>query len=288
MKKIITFAAGVLAGAVIFGGGVAIAAGILAQPKTAKIEIDGKAVDLKGYLIEDAHYFQLRDLSASLASGGKDFSIVWDGAGNRVIIDTSRGYDPNEQYAPPPSDTTPSDASGLSIKERITMTPRDDGSYAIHTIGKSIAGKLANGKAITDENITAMLSELEVLYPDGFSWGDGKNGTYYSYWSGTFGRGGGCNSWAGMTADLIWGDDAKFTTHGDLNKVRPGDVVQLLNNETGREHWFVVRGTFTSETGNARINTCEGNAGGVVVWTERPVDYTVQSYPESVVYTFYK
>ena len=287
-KSTLSFAAGVLVGAVIFGGGVAIAAGIMAQPKTALIEIDGKAVDLKGYLIEDAHYFQLRDLSASLAPGGKDFSIVWDGAGNRVIIDTSRGYDPNEQFKPQTSDTTPSDASGLSIKERITITPRDDGSYAIHTVGKSIPGKLANGKAITDDNITAMLSELEALFPDGFPWGDGDNGTYYSYWSGTFGLGGACNSWAGMTADLIWGDDAKYTTHGDLTKVRPGDIVQLKNKETGREHWFVVRGLGTSITGSAIIYICDGNVNGKVSWGDCVIGATIYDYPNSIVYTFHK
>jgi hypothetical protein len=94
------FIAGAIAGAVIFGGTAAYAAGILAQPKTAAVVIDGKTIDLKGYLIEGNHYFQLRDLDEKLKPGGKDFSVVWDGAGNRVIVDTSRGYDPDEQFSP--------------------------------------------------------------------------------------------------------------------------------------------------------------------------------------------
>ena len=94
---------GILIGTVIAGGSVAYAAGILAQPKTAAIVINGQTVDLKGYIIEGAHYFQLRDLSEKLKPGGKDFSVVWDGQNNRVLIDTSRGYDPNEQYTPPVS-----------------------------------------------------------------------------------------------------------------------------------------------------------------------------------------
>jgi len=99
MKKTSSFVLGFAIGAFLFGGSVAYAAGILAQPKTAAVVIDGKAVDLKGYLIEGSHYFQLRDLATALAPGGKDFSIVWDGAANTIRIDTRRGYDPNEIMA---------------------------------------------------------------------------------------------------------------------------------------------------------------------------------------------
>jgi hypothetical protein len=118
---------GILLGGVIFGGAAAYAAGILAQPKTAAIIIDGQTVDLKGYIIEDAHYFQLRDLSEKLKAGGKDFSAVWDGQNNRVLIDTSRGYDPNEQYIPPDGanpnpdgDSTGADGSGRISDVKLT------------------------------------------------------------------------------------------------------------------------------------------------------------------------
>jgi uncharacterized protein YkwD len=94
------FVIGFALGAALFGGTVAYAAGIMAQPKTAAVVIDGRTVELQGYIIEGSHYFRLRDLDAALVPGGKDFSIVWDGGGNRVIIDTTRRYDPNEQYIP--------------------------------------------------------------------------------------------------------------------------------------------------------------------------------------------
>ena len=95
------FLIGFVLGAILFSGPVAIAAGIIAQPKTAAVIIDGKEADLKGYLIEGAHYFQLRDLDAALKPSGKDFSIVWDSQGNRIVIDTSRGYSPHETMAAP-------------------------------------------------------------------------------------------------------------------------------------------------------------------------------------------
>jgi uncharacterized protein YkwD len=96
------FIAGIIVGALIFGGTTAYAISVLAQPKTAEVWIDGQEVNLKGYLIDGSHYFQLRDLDAKLVPGGKDFSVVWDGGGNRIIIDTTRRYDPNEQYTPAP------------------------------------------------------------------------------------------------------------------------------------------------------------------------------------------
>ena len=101
MKSKLHFVLGFILGAIIFGGATAFAAGAIAQPKTAATVIDGKEIDLKGYLIEGAHYFQLRDLDAALKPGGKDFSIVWDSLGNRIIIDTSRGYDPGETFSIP-------------------------------------------------------------------------------------------------------------------------------------------------------------------------------------------
>ena len=99
--------AGFILGAAIFGGSAAVASTIMANQKTAAVIIDGADIDLKGYIIEGNHYFQLRDLSDCLKPGGKDFSIVWDGGSNRIIIDTSRGYDPNETL--PSSNDSPTE-----------------------------------------------------------------------------------------------------------------------------------------------------------------------------------
>jgi len=127
MKKIggIQFFIGVAVGAVVFGGSVALASGIMAQPKTAGVVIDGNPYDLKGYVVEGSHYFQLRDLATALRLSGKDFSVAWDGQGNRVVIDTSRGYDPNEQYSYPTQaqashvaqDSVPVQESAMDVEE---------------------------------------------------------------------------------------------------------------------------------------------------------------------------
>ena len=106
MKKAITFGAGMLAGAIVFGGATAIAAGIIANPTTSTVLVNGAEVNLTAYNINDNNYFKLRDIGDAV-----DFSVVWDGANNRILIDTSRGYDPNEHYAPQATETPPPPAT---------------------------------------------------------------------------------------------------------------------------------------------------------------------------------
>ncbi|MDR1320301.1 MAG: hypothetical protein LBK56_02595 [Gracilibacteraceae bacterium] len=103
-KGQITFVAGFLAGAIIFGGAAAYAAGVIAQPETVSAVIDGRTATLKGYVIEGHHYFRLSETSLALKASGKDFSAVWDDASNRVVIDTTRGYEGEQlpQTAPAP------------------------------------------------------------------------------------------------------------------------------------------------------------------------------------------
>ena len=150
MKKTSNFVLGFVVGAFLFGGTVAYAAGILAQPKTAVVVIDGRVVDLKGYLIEGAHYFQLRDLAVALAPGGKDFSIIWDGAANTIRIDTRRGYDPNEIMVIAPV-STPTPVPTLS------PTPRPSSRTAP-------AGVLAKDLAIwLDEDYALFDNEIEAI-----------------------------------------------------------------------------------------------------------------------------
>ena len=105
MKKagVLQFVSGFMLGALALGGSIALASGVTAQPKTADVIVDGRHVDLEGYVIDGSHYFQLRGLSESLKPGGKDFSVEWDGANSLVLIDTRRGY---AQDGPPTSPGT--------------------------------------------------------------------------------------------------------------------------------------------------------------------------------------
>jgi uncharacterized protein YkwD len=94
MKGKLNFVLGFVLGAAIFGGATAVAAGVLANPTTSRVLVDGTEVHAEAYNINGSNYFKLRDIAQAV-----DFSVVWDGTGNRILIDTARGYTPNEALA---------------------------------------------------------------------------------------------------------------------------------------------------------------------------------------------
>jgi hypothetical protein len=281
MKKALTFGAGILVGAVLFGGSLAIAAGVTANPTQSRVFVNGNEVKLEAYNIGGNNFFKLRDIGNEV-----DFSVVWDGEGQRILIDTSRGYDANETYKPQTTETptTPAPNASLSVKDRIEYVKHND-IIGLITTGGAVPGKLANGKDITAENIAAVFAEIEAIFPDGTSWGDGTNGTMYTH-GGDITSGGGCNSWASMVGELLWGKGAQYTTHGDLTKVKAGDIVHLKNDATGREHWFVVTGT-GDQLGLPIILSCDGNVGGKVSWGNYAIGAAIYDNPNSTIYSFY-
>ncbi|MDR0906588.1 MAG: CAP domain-containing protein [Oscillospiraceae bacterium] len=97
-----SFLVGVLIGALAFGGITATAVGILATPSTVRVVVDGTEVKLEGYNIHNNNFFMLRDNAEAV-----NYSVVWDGPNNTIYIDTTRGYDPNEQYIPPTATPSP-------------------------------------------------------------------------------------------------------------------------------------------------------------------------------------
>lgn len=54
---------------------------------SSKLYLDGQAVDLTAYTIQGSNYFKLRDIGALF-----NFSVEWDGANEKVIIDTNLPY----------------------------------------------------------------------------------------------------------------------------------------------------------------------------------------------------
>lgn len=141
---------------------------------------------------------------------------------------------------------------------------------------------LANGKAVTEENIWEILAEYQERYPTGTTWGQER-----TYTSPTFGYGAACDAWAYMISDALWGD-ASYTTHTDLNQVKAGDIVYLYNQETRSGHWLVVTGIGSDSEGFSYFISCDGNNGGKVMWDSRNyVQHTTNMYPDFTIYSFY-
>jgi len=87
MKSKFNFVLGFVLGAIIFGGATAFAAGIIANPTTSKVLVNGTEINAEAYNINGSNYFKLRDIGQAI-----DFAVTWDGAGNRILIDTRLPY----------------------------------------------------------------------------------------------------------------------------------------------------------------------------------------------------
>jgi len=191
----------------------------------------------------------------------------------------------NSDENPPVSDV----ASRLTI-ETATSWYTTGYKFEVTVTGDAIPGKLANDSAISDENILAILAELELIIPEGTSWGAKGSGydTYYYGSDNPVSNGGGCNGFAGMVCDLLYGHGAEYTSHSDLSKVKCGDIVHLYNSNSASEHWIVVKSTSTDSEGLMKFSACEGNANGKVTWSfPRYTGSTGYLYPDHTVYCFY-
>lgn len=73
--RILYGAACFMLGAVMFGGGVAYAAGVIAERSTNTVYVDGRRVELEAYSINDTNYVKLRDVGQAVG-----FNVYWNGA----------------------------------------------------------------------------------------------------------------------------------------------------------------------------------------------------------------
>ena len=80
----IIFAAGLMVGALVFGGTAVYAAGVLAERSNCRMFVNGQEVQLEAYLIAGKNYVQLREVGQTVG-----FNVYWDGA---VRIDSSAPY----------------------------------------------------------------------------------------------------------------------------------------------------------------------------------------------------
>jgi len=82
--KQLQFLAGIVTGAVLFGGGTAAAAGVLANPSWQPIYVDGEQVQMEAYNINGSNYVKLRDIGKEVG-----FNVFWQ---DGVQVDSSAPY----------------------------------------------------------------------------------------------------------------------------------------------------------------------------------------------------
>ena len=83
-KSIPSFVVGLLCGMTLFGGSVACAAGLIAEPTWNPIFVDGVQVEMEAYRIGGHNYVKLRDIGQMVG-----FNVYWQGG---VQIDSSTLY----------------------------------------------------------------------------------------------------------------------------------------------------------------------------------------------------
>lgn len=85
--KHLELVAGIAIGAVLFGGGVAYAAGLLAEPSTQTFYLGGRQIQLEAYAINGYNYVKLRDVGRAV-----DFNVCYDAGRNAAIIEPDKPY----------------------------------------------------------------------------------------------------------------------------------------------------------------------------------------------------
>ncbi len=266
--KYVPFTAGIIVGGVLFSGGTALAAGLMAEPSSQTFYVDGSKVQLEAYAINGNNYVKLRDIGEAVG-----FHVSYDGSTNSVYIG-----------------------------ERPAI-PSNTGN-----------NRLTNGKPVTEENVLEMLRQLERDWPTGTTWGTSKTpGTYKnevpSTASGKIMRSYhvsnvyGCGAYASMVSSLIFGDTSNPGRKlDDLSKMRPGDIIFKVNNDSGKI-WHVTVALESPNNINA-FHLTDGNVGATIQWPDAQSPYSNMDnldcydsenkdyhlevwtrYPESVPYT---
>ena len=138
-KRSMSFAAGLLVGAVMFGGSVAYAAGVMAERSAHPIYVDGAQVQMEAYTINGANYVKLRDIGQAVG-----FNVYWlDG----VQVDSGAPYTGEAPATDSKGGTVTLPTDGTRyIPQAGDVIPCDDGTeYTITDVSRWDRNMFASG-----------------------------------------------------------------------------------------------------------------------------------------------
>ena len=173
--------------------------------------------------------------------------------------------------------------------------PTDSGTSS--AANRTEDGYLTNGMPVTEENVLALLRQLEQDWPTGTIWGTHdtpdthKNevpctaarkimheypvSEYY-----------GCGGYAAMISSLVFGDASNPGRRvEDLSQIRPGDIIFRVRNDNGKV-WHVLIALETPNEIHA-FHVTDGNNGEAVDWPDPQSPYphnNLDSYGEDKTY----
>ena len=235
-RNTLSYVAGVVTGAVLFGGTAAYAAGLTANPSSQQFYLNGQRISLEAYEINGNNYVKLRDIGQAM-----DFGVTYDTATNSVHIS------PNSPYAPE-ANVTPADArltNGKPVTEAnvLELLRQIEKNWPQGTVW---GNEQTPGTHKNEVPGTAAKKVMDTMW---------INATY------------GCGGYAAMVSSLIFGDSANPARKlDDLSQIRPGDIVFRINNKTGKV-WHVTIALESPNEANA-FHITDGSCNSMVCWPD--------------------
>ena len=86
-KNVSMMLTGMVIGAALTGGSIAVAAGITAEPTWQPIFVDGQQVEMQAYNIAGHNYVKLRDMGKQVS-----FNVYWDAVNGCVQVESGKPY----------------------------------------------------------------------------------------------------------------------------------------------------------------------------------------------------
>ena len=142
-KNVSMMLTGMVIGAALTGGSIAVAAGITAEPTWQPIFVDGQQVEMQAYNIAGHNYVKLRDMGKQVS-----FNVYWDAVNGCVQVESGKPYtgeapakaEPDKPESQPeptaPANDADVDAMKQDIIDRTNALRKENGIAALTTSDK--------------------------------------------------------------------------------------------------------------------------------------------------------
>ncbi len=142
-KNVSMMFTGMVIGAALTGGSIAVAAGITAEPTWQPIFVDGQQVEMEAYNIAGHNYVKLRDMGKQVG-----FNVYWDAVNGCVQVESGKPYtgeapakaEPDKPESQPeptaPANDADVDAMKQDIVDRTNALRKENGIAALTTSDK--------------------------------------------------------------------------------------------------------------------------------------------------------
>ena len=139
-KNVSMMLTGMVIGAALTGGSIAVAAGITAEPTWQPIFVDGQQVEMQAYNIAGHNYVKLRDIGKAVG-----FEVYWDSVNGCVQVESGTPYTGEapakaepDKPVPQPEFTAPADVDAMKqdIVDRTNALRKENGIAALTTSDK--------------------------------------------------------------------------------------------------------------------------------------------------------